>query len=211
MGEIRYFTTEQAHRLTGLSLRRLGYWAKTGFFVPEDLVGAGPYRRLYSFRNIVGLRTIAALIALQVTLPELRRVASRLESHQGPWSDLTFAVGGRRVFWREPQSDIWEGAHPPGQTVIPVAMAEIERDALQAVQRLSARREDQIGKVSRNRNVAQNAWVISGTRVPTGAVYALADAGYDTRHIIREYPRLSRRDVESAIKFETSRRRDKAS
>ncbi len=75
------FTEEQVERLTGLSKVQLRYWDRTGFFSPayvEDVPGL-PYGRLYSFKNIVGLRTLAMLrVQHNVPLQHLRRVAEKL-------------------------------------------------------------------------------------------------------------------------------------
>ena len=67
MGEvvsvIRAFSADHAVRLTGLSMRQLRYWDDTGFFrhryASEDR--RSPYGRVYSFRDIVGLRTLSVL------------------------------------------------------------------------------------------------------------------------------------------------------
>ncbi len=56
-----------------------------------------------------------------------------------------------------------------------------------------------------HRYVVHNAAVLAGTRVPTAAVWNLANAGSDTDAIIREYPRLRAEDVEAALTYESKR------
>ncbi len=68
------FTAGQVARLTGLSDRQLAYWNRTGFFVPwhaaEDRRSS--YSCLYSFKDVVGLRTLSILKGRHgVSLPHL--------------------------------------------------------------------------------------------------------------------------------------------
>src|SRR5215469_5586217 len=78
---IAAFSAEQVQRLTGLTKRQLGYWDSTGFFAPSyaDDDHRSPYSRLYSFRDVVGLRTIWRLTEeFDVSLQHLRKVAEKL-------------------------------------------------------------------------------------------------------------------------------------
>lgn len=59
---VKILSAEQVCQLTGLSARQLGYWDQTGFFSPT-FVGPsrGAYNRVYSYRDVVGLRAIAVM------------------------------------------------------------------------------------------------------------------------------------------------------
>ncbi len=46
------------------------------------------------------------------------------------------------------------------------------------------------------------AWVLAGTRIPTGAIRRFAEAGYTVNQILREYPSLTREDVAAALAHE---------
>lgn len=75
------FSAEQVQRLSGLTKRRLTYWDKTGFFAPSyaDDNRRSPYTRIYSFRDVVGLRPIWRLTEeFHVSLQHLRKVAEKL-------------------------------------------------------------------------------------------------------------------------------------
>ena len=54
------FSADQASRLTGLSSRQLRYWDETEFFSPafREEIERAPWWRVYSFRDIVGLRAL---------------------------------------------------------------------------------------------------------------------------------------------------------
>ena len=208
--EILAFTAEQACRLTGLSARQLSYWDNTEFFSPghhQDRRGA--YARLYTFRDIVGLRAIAILRnTRKIPLQELRRVGAWLAHRfEDPWASLTFYIVGHKVAFLDPTDGTVIEAGGHGQTVIPIALEPIARDMENATQRLRRRPPDAIGKIKRHRHVAHNAHVVEGTRIPTRAIWEFSRAGYDEDAILREYPRLTKADVLAALTFEREKRR----
>lgn len=198
-------------RLTGLSARQLGYWDKTGFFSPTilDEFRQRAFGRIYSFRDVVGLRTVAVLRKQHsMPLQELGRVGAWLkEKHDAPWSSLRFFLQGNRVLFEDPATGAVTEPRGVGQAVLNIALEPIASEMRQAAARLTARREDQLGQVVRNRYVVHNAWVVAGTRIPTSAIWNFHEAGYTTQDIIREYPRLTAEDVGAAIEFEAKRRK----
>jgi uncharacterized protein (DUF433 family) len=209
MSSIVAFTAEHVCRLTGLSARQLRYWDATDFFSPAllDDYRRRAFGRIYSFRDLVGLRTIAILRNVhKIPLQELRRVGQWLHSqHETPWSSLRFALIGRKVVFTDPNSGAVVEPRGSGQTIIAIALAPIASDMSIEADRLRERQSDQIGQVKRNRYVVHNAWVISGTRIPTQAVWNFHNAGFDTAAIIEEYPKLTAEDVRAAIDFERRR------
>ena len=210
MAELAAFTAEHVCRLTGLSARQLGYWDKTEFFSPTllDDHRRRAFGRIYSFRDVVGLRTIAILRNIhRLPLQELRRVGAWLKQrHETPWSSLRFALTGRKVVFIDPDVDVAVEPVGAGQEVLDVTLQPIADDMRRAADRLKERRPEQIGQVSRNRYVVHNAWVVAGTRIPTTAIWNFHQAGYSAKQIIAEYPRLTRKDIRAAIDFESRRR-----
>jgi len=207
--EILAFTAEQVCRLTGLSKRQLAYWDRTSFFSPGHERGRGAFARLYTFRDLVGLRTIAILRKdRKIPLQELRRVGEWLSrSFDTPWSSLTFFVDGRSVAFRDPATDIVAEARDPGQTLIVIGLEPIARDMETQTSRLRARGPADIGHLSRRRNIAHNAQVVAGTRIPTRAIWDFHQAGYSDKQILAEYPRLVAADVAAALAFERKKRK----
>lgn len=207
--EIIAFTADHVCRLTGLSARQLSYWSDTQFFTPTLLDGhrRRAFGRIYAFRDVVGLRTIA-LLRKKVPLQELRRVGEWLHTHQQsetPWASLSFALAGRRVVFFDPTSGRHVEARGDGQTVMEMNLEPIANEMRVAASRLRERQTDQYGKIVRNRYVVHNAWVVAGTRVPIEGIRNFHRAGYDAAAIIKEYPRLTLEDVEAALKFENRR------
>ncbi|MGH7919891.1 MAG: DUF433 domain-containing protein [Candidatus Dormibacteraceae bacterium] len=205
------FSTDQASRLTGLSKRRLGYWATTDFYTAEH--GADAHRvafgRVYSFLDLVALRTIALLVNKhRVHLSELRRVANALSDRRGNWAGWTFYVRARRVYWQATGTPDIFGTRYLGQIEMPIEMDKVIRDARNDIDEVRKRGESDIAHIVRNRWVAQRRWVMAGTRVPTSAIWDFHAAGYDAAAIVREYPRLRPKDVEAAIVFEEKQRQE---
>src|SRR5712691_10045394 len=164
--EVLAFSTEQASRLTRLSIRQLRYWDDTEFFSPEYAPGYrhGSFSRVYSFRDVVGLFVIGLLRKTRrIPLQELRRVGAYLRRyHTTPWSSLVLFVTGKTIIFREPDG-AYVSTRPEGQTVLPIEMEQIARTVREEAAELRNRRTEQIGKIERNRLVVHNMHVLAGT------------------------------------------------
>jgi uncharacterized protein (DUF433 family) len=212
------FTADQVCSLCGISARQLAYWDRTGFFKPrlaED--ERRPFNRIYSFRDVVGLRTIGKLRnQYGVPLQDLRRIADELKSiPDADWSKLVFfqdpidkerkkrASKRRhgRVYFRHPQSGEILASSPLNQRPL-FEMRTIIQNVERSLNRLNRRKPKQIGKVDQNRYIVRNEPVIAGTRIPTAAIYRLHQAGYSSQAIISEFPRLKPADIQAAIQHE---------
>ncbi len=207
--EILAFSADQVKRLTGLSSTQLRYWDDTEFFHPELADGAHAFGRVYSFRDVVGLRAIAILRKQhKVSLQELRKVGAQLQHHnETPWASLSLYVLGRQVFFREPKTGAVMAAHGSRQRVIEVTLEAVARDVAGAAAALRERRPEDYGRIAKNRYVMHNAPVVAGTRVPTSAVWNLWQSRYTAAQIVREYPRLTEADVAEAVNYEQKRSR----
>lgn len=210
MAELVAFTTEHVCRLTGLSTRQVRYWDKTEFFSPAQIESNSrrAFSRIYSFRDVVGLRTIAILRNKHnVPLQGLRKVGAWLRNEfETPWSSLRFGLAGDEVVFFDPVTGAPTEARGQGQRVLAIALEPIAQEMRSAASRLTERQREEFGQIVRNRYVVHNAWSVAGTRIPTEAVWNFHEAGYNEDAIIAEYPRLTREDVKAAIKFEAKRK-----
>lgn len=202
---LRAFSEDSVKHLTGLTTSQLRYWDRTGFFAPEF---AEPnrrlaYSRLYSFRDIVALRTLSVLRnQYSVPLQHLRKVALKL-SHLGYdlWTNTTLYVLNKKVIFHEPGTDLPQEI-VSGQYVIGLLLKTIISDTTKDVEKMRRRDPEKIGKVERSRYVNHNAWVVGGTRIPTAAIKQFKEAGYTAQQIIAEYPDLTLRDISAALRHE---------
>jgi uncharacterized protein (DUF433 family) len=201
---IAAFTEAQATRLTGISLRQLRYWATHKFFEPSlkvvdpDL----PAMRLYSFRDLACLKVINSLRnKAKIPLQELRRVKERL-SHLGDdlWAKTTLYVLRKRVVFKNPSTGEMEEV-ATGQGVLEIPLRVITGEIETALRAMRERKGEAVGKIERKRGVAQNQPVIAGTRIPVRSIKAFADANYSVEDILKQYPTLTRDDVNAALAY----------
>lgn len=200
------FTTDQVARLAGISRGRLRYWEQTGTFEPTYVEApySGPYRRIYSFQDLVNLRAMARLrVEFDVELEELRNVTAYLRDHRGtPWSKLAVRVYDTRLVFRDPKTGQWMSAKPAGQLVFEMEFVDVRNESERVARRLMRRSEDQYGQISRNRNVMSNRHVFAGTRIPVETVLGFLRAGYGRDEILDQYPTLVEVDIDAALAFE---------
>jgi uncharacterized protein (DUF433 family) len=200
------FSEEHVHRITGLSVGRLRYWAKTGFFQPSYVEEDPrlPFSRFYSFKDVVALRTLEMLrVRNGVTLQHLRKVAERLSHLKADlWTSTTLWVANRKVVFSDPATGKPQEV-VSGQFVMEYHLAEVIEETSNNIEAIAKRSPDQVGKVAKIRGINRNAPTISGTRIPVASVQRLREDGYTTAQIIAEYPDLTEVDVEAALSYET--------
>jgi uncharacterized protein (DUF433 family) len=191
------FSVDHASRVTGLSKSRLTRWDKLGFFSPEHLDEddrGNPYARVYSFRDLVGLRTLKLLTdTYKVPLSELARTAIELEKRSDrPWEKIPLAVVRRKVVFDLDTSprDV-DGQQVLKHIPLPTIAAEVAEKAHQ----LRNRDKAKIGLIEQRPYVAHHAPVIAGTRIPARAVESFLEEGYSDKAIIAEYPSITRLDI----------------
>lgn len=203
------FTPEQVAKLTEVSVRKLIYWARTGFFVPEIASSSRSMLYVYSFRDVVSIRTIAMLRS-EVSLQELRKVGEVLrEESDRPWSALRFYLKGKKIYFKAPADQAPVSADGRRQRIAHYAVAEIAADVERRVIRANRRTSAEVGQIAKARGVMSGAPVLAGTRIPTAAVWEFHEAGFTPKQIVEMYPRLRKSDVAAALRFEKERRKTK--
>jgi len=199
---VKAFGAEHVMRLTGLSKTQLRYWDTTGFFEPAYAFvdRRSPYSRIYSFKDVVGLRVLSVLRKdHKVPLTRLRHTASALSQYsKTPWSDLVLYVLNKHVYFDEPETGKVRGVLNMQYTTFPLIsiIEDIRNKSLQ----LRERTESQFGQIEKHRFIAHNARVIAGTRIPINTIRRLHDAGYESAQIKTEYPTLTDADIEAALR-----------
>lgn len=199
---ISAFSAQQVERLTGLSESQLRDWDNDGFFRPAFAAEnrRSPYSRIYSFDDLVSLRTLGILRKRhKIALQSLKKTATKLEQHSGrPWSDLTLYVLNREVHFRNPNTGRIEGAIS-GQMAVPIPLGSIADDLRSKIDAARSRGSESEGDFEQHRYVAHNRRVVSGTRIPVESVLSFWNEGYSVEQIMREYPSLTRKDIDAII------------
>lgn len=203
---IRAFSIEQASRLSGLAVERLVSWDRSGFFHPAYAADNRrlAYARVYSFEDVVDLRTLAMLRDVyNVQLNELRKAAARLKEDGGrPWTGRNIYVFRGKVAFNDPDNGLPRNVNDGQYIETCIPLESVAQDMAARARELRGRPEGTIGKVGRSKFVAGNQWVVEGTRIPTAAIAEFNDAGYTPAQIIAEYPDLTDKDIRAALKHE---------
>lgn len=198
---IAAFSIEQVHRLTGLSVSRLTGWDNDGFYQPSLAYKnrRSPYSRIYTFEDLVGLRTLS-LLRERVSMQHLRKAALKLKEHSGrPWSELTLYIVNREVHFKPQGSDQIQGA-VSGQIALSIPLSSVADDMKTKAEKMRRRDNKSVGKIEQHRFVMGGDRVIAGTRILVSSIKAFAEAGYSVGRIIEQYPSLKKKDVEAALK-----------
>lgn len=79
---VESFSCNRAADVVGISYRQIDYWARTDLLRPSisDASGSGS-RRLYSYNDLLELKTIKKLLDAGIKLEQVRKVFSFLREH----------------------------------------------------------------------------------------------------------------------------------
>jgi DNA-binding transcriptional MerR regulator len=144
-GEADGFSADVTRRVVGITYRQLVYWDKTGLIRPsiQKARGRGS-RRVYSFEDLVELRVVARLLAVDISLRTVRQVARYLRQHftevVRPLAQLALLTDGKRVLVQTTDRKHLIDATAEGQVVITFAVAPIVQDLKERVAELRATR-----------------------------------------------------------------------
>ena len=195
-------SAEHIVKLTGLTMRQLAYWDKTGFFKPEYASDnrRSPNSRIYSFIDAVGLRTISTLMnAYKVSPRHLREVAQELSTYASrPWSELKLRVWKGRVQFEEPGTGATRDALV-GQYVL-LEIIDVIQHVRDGVEALKSRDASSQGKFEKHRYISHNRLVIAGTRIPVQSILEYVEDGYSAAEIVKRFPLLTGADIEAVAK-----------
>lgn len=189
--DLMAFPEGETSRLVGLSLWQLRQWAED-LYSPHYAVG------FYTFRDLVSLRTLAALRD-KTTKAQLVLAGDHLRKYyETPWSRLRFGIGPlRRIYFADPDTGSWLSADEANQRITPVALEEIPAKLEREVRRSRQRRPDTVGKIVRTRGICGNKWRIDGTRITVDTLKPYLTDERSTASILREFPTLKPADIQA--------------
>lgn len=198
------FSEEQAAQLANVSRHQLREWDRRGLLkpsygTPEPHV---PYGRIYSFRDLVSARVLGQLRKHGVSFKHLAEVHKKLSAlSEAPWASTVLWVCGREVVVAPPGAK-YRQKLLSGQEVFDIPLKIAISGVRDDIAKLNEREGSKVGKIDRERYVAQGQYVVKGTRIPVRLIASFAKAGYSVDQIIREYPELRPADVMAALRFE---------
>lgn len=191
-------TRDTAAKIARLSVRQVGYWAKTDL-VPASIDGAVSARRrvhLYSFLDLLALAVAAELKQRGVSLQHIRQIVRHLRArgYDRPLTQVSYATVDKQVYFQR-EDGTWEGGLRPDQIVLhEVLNLQPIRDRItEGVHR----DRTQMGRTERRRGALGNKPVLAGTRIPVDTVRRYLQAGRSTADVLQAYPDLAEADIEA--------------
>ncbi len=127
------YTRAEVARLFGLSEGRLRYWDRTNFLRPSAKRGR---RRLYTFQDLIGIRTAKGLLDRGVPLREVRRSVDALRAALPkvvrPLAELRVVAEGHVILVRDE-----DGTFEPqtGQLVLDFTVERLRSDVVRVLRR----------------------------------------------------------------------------
>ena len=124
-----YFNTKTVSRIIGVTARQLGYWDKTGLVKPSIAQAEGQgTRRLYSFLDLVQIRTAKALRDQGVSLQKIRECVAFLRKQkkeiEHPLAELKLLTDGQSIFVLTANKDVIMDTLNAGQLVMSLAIGQ---------------------------------------------------------------------------------------
>ncbi|HUS93333.1 MAG TPA: MerR family transcriptional regulator [Phycisphaerae bacterium] len=140
------FNARQACALTETTTKQLVYWDNEGLVKPSVSPAAGRgSRRVYSYRDLLALKTVSKLREQGVSLQRIRKCVLYLRKHLTDVSEpLVFCsliTDGQTVFLVEDEQTLVDTVRAQGQRVfLQLSIAAIDRELRQKVIPLSGKR-----------------------------------------------------------------------
>lgn len=134
------YSTVDAARLTGLSIRQLDYWANRGLVVPSVQQSRGPgTRRLYSLDDLVCLRCLRQLKRHGWSTQKIRQAVATLRQVMEAPDPLRHALlihGGRTIValykTRQGERILLDSLATGGQQVMPIILETVQEEVRSA-------------------------------------------------------------------------------
>lgn len=135
------FSTNQVSELTGLSVRQLTYWAQQGSFTPTVQQPGGPgTRSIYSFEDVIQLRSLRILQCRRWSTQKLRRAVAMLQEVMHDPHPLRQAalIGDRNTLLaiyktQEGARVMLDGKRAGGQHVLSLVLEAVEAETRQMI------------------------------------------------------------------------------
>lgn len=205
------FAPKEVSAITGLSEGQLEYWRNTDLFTPtlanEPRVAFG---RLYTFRDVVGLRTMSVLInEHNIPTRHLRKIQPWLKEQSAtPWASLRLHVAGREIFIHDDEIQRYVSSNPGGQTALELLdIAPVVTYVRDRIAKLRQRTHKDVGRIEQTPYTLGNRPRLAKTRIPTSLIWELSqEDGWSEQQILERWPYITVEDIHAAVQYERDHR-----
>lgn len=183
-------------RLTGLTMRQLGYWHRSYLLSAHVVAGARGTPRLYSWSDYVRIREAAKLAQAGLPTKRIRKLIEYLQREIPDWYLVPLRVDGEHVIARVRQvrMDVYADLRGQYPLILQTLMALHSEGPLGELREYS-------DAVDMNPQVNAGVPVVAGTRVETHLLATLSKWGRPVEEIAKAY-HLRPERVHRAIQFE---------
>lgn len=140
------FNTKTVIKITGLTMRQVDYWDRTHFIKPslKEASGYGT-ARLYSFKDLVQLKSAKTLIDQGLSLQKIRKAITYLKKNfpdiERPLAEMRLLTDGMTVFVLTADKKVMLDTLLKGQLVFALAVGAIIEELKGVVGKISEDRE----------------------------------------------------------------------
>ncbi|MDO8445635.1 MAG: MerR family transcriptional regulator [Deltaproteobacteria bacterium] len=140
------FNTKTVIKVTGLTMRQVDYWDRTHFIKPslKEASGYGT-ARLYSFKDLVQLKSAKTLIDQGLSLQKIRKAITYLKKNfpdiERPLAEMRLLTDGNTIFVLTADKKVMLDTLSRGQLVFSLAVGEIIEELKGVVGKISEDRE----------------------------------------------------------------------
>lgn len=138
-----HFSALQATRLTGCSVSQLGYWDRIGLVSPS-VVGTG--ERGYTFRDLVALRVVGALLDAGLPLQRIGKAVLFLQESGETLDGLRLVSDGATVYACRDDGQVLDALRG-GQLALFVSVDAVAADVEAVVREFRRERDEFVGQL----------------------------------------------------------------
>lgn len=135
------YNTKLVSKVTGASPRQMEYWDRTGLVKPsvQPAVSKG-IPRLYSFTDLIQIKTVATLREEGISLQKIRRCIAYLKAHlpeiERPLAELRLLTDGETIFVLTDDPKVVVDTLQKGQLVWSFAIGKVVQEVREEVEKL---------------------------------------------------------------------------
>ena len=199
------YSIEVASFLSGASINQLQRWAHDGILIPE-IHQERP--KIYSFRDIVALRSITKLRATN-SLQRIREALNHLDEFDfnEHLSEYRFATDGKSIkIWDDEKDHFLDVVKNPGQWEV----INLE-DVYAPFMNLQGRRVPDLRTPAKGIRIDPQrlggVHTLDGTRIPFDLMVDLSNGDMSAEEIADFYPDIEIESIQHAIDFDASVRK----
>jgi uncharacterized protein (DUF433 family)/DNA-binding transcriptional MerR regulator len=199
------YPTDITATLSGASLRQLAYWRrpKDGVALLAPELGDSGGRLLYSFRDLIALRTFVYLRE-QLPLQRIRKAVASLRDlgSTDHLSHYRLFASGKSVVWQAPDDDTFvDLVEQPGALRLAAIMADVMRPFKDSHGRSVVDLVHPRPNIEIDPEVQGGYPVIRGTRIEFDLVASLVEDGMKPSEVKSIYPSVSAAGARDAARF----------